>query len=70
MGIGGSISEVVLADGISTRPALSIKSRPRTEALALQLQGSLEMRLLRYGLMASPPDRPSDDERGLDLALG
>jgi hypothetical protein len=33
---------------------------------SIQLAGRrdelIEMRLLRYGLMASPPDRPSDDE--------
>ena len=38
--------------------------------LALQLQGSLEVSLLRHSLMASPPDGPRDDERRLDPALG
>jgi hypothetical protein len=39
-------------------------------AVALQLQGSLEVSLLRHSLMASPPDGPRDDERRLDPALG
>jgi hypothetical protein len=38
--------------------------------VALQLQGSLEVGLLRHGLMASSPDGPGDDERRLDPALG
>jgi hypothetical protein len=29
-----------------------------------------EMRLLRHSLMASSPDRPRDNERWLDPALG
>jgi hypothetical protein len=39
-------------------------------ALTLQLQGSLEVGLLRHGLMASSPDGPGDDQRRLDPALG
>jgi hypothetical protein len=38
--------------------------------LALQLQGAFAVGLLRHGLMASSPDRPRDDERRLDPALG
>jgi hypothetical protein len=40
------------------------------ERLALQLQGSVEVGLLRHGLMASSPDGPRDNERRLDPALG
>src|SRR4051794_36806663 len=42
----------------------------RLVGLALQLQGSREVSPLRHGLMASPPDRPRDDERRLDPTLG
>jgi hypothetical protein len=40
------------------------------QALTLQLQGSVEVGLLRHGLMASSPDGPRDNERWLDSALG
>jgi hypothetical protein len=40
------------------------------QKLALQLQGGFEVRLLRHGLVASSPERPGDDERRLDPALG
>jgi hypothetical protein len=39
------------------------------QPLALQLQGAFEVSLLCHGLVASSPDRPSDDERRLDPAL-
>ena len=38
--------------------------------LALQLQGTFEVGLLRHGLMAASPDGPRNDEGGLDPALG
>jgi hypothetical protein len=38
-------------------------------ALALQLQFSLEVRSLCFGLVSASPERPCDDASGLDAAL-
>jgi hypothetical protein len=42
----------------------------KLKTLAFQLQGAFAVGVLRHGLMASSPDRPRDDERRLDPALG
>ena len=38
-------------------------------ALTLQLQFSLEVRSLCFGLVSASPERPCDDASGLDAAL-
>ena len=39
-------------------------------ALALQLQLPFQVGLFSFGLVASTPDGPCDDESGFDLSLG
>jgi hypothetical protein len=39
------------------------------QTLTLQLQFSLEVRSLRFGLVSASPERPCDDASGLDAAL-
>jgi hypothetical protein len=64
--------EITAGDkGRAPRPVVGPQVPARgPRILALQLQGSPEVSPLRHGLMASPPDRPRDDERGLDPTLG
>jgi hypothetical protein len=38
--------------------------------LALQLQFPFQMGFFSFGLVASAPDGPGDDESGFDLSLG
>jgi hypothetical protein len=51
------------------RPQLPSHKISAEDALALQLQGAFEVRLLRHRLVTSSPDGPGDDERRLDPAL-
>jgi len=63
----------VLAAGRVARRIVGERRSGRAELtgdVALQLQGSPEVSLSRHGLMASPPDRPRDDECRLDPTLG
>jgi hypothetical protein len=58
------------ADGHHLVPGLTgVKSVWCDIVLALQLQFSLEVRSLCFGLVSASPERPCDDASGLDAAL-
>ena len=51
------------------RDVSSVRRGPATVMLTLQLQLPFQVGLVGFGLMASAPDRPGDDEGRFDATL-